>query len=769
MDLEALRFANFSMLDQAVTHWSTMTDDLNALEEDAREGLRNQANRANWAGLTATVSREFIGKTAGEFKDAFTQSRSIHKILQDTRDELKDYHRKLNEAIERGLKKNLSVTSTSGGGFTVTMNVHPDRAGKGTNVPDHGEADVTALRDEIQKILNDATESDSTASKVLKAIADQSKYGFSDVSYQDRDSAVRATEEADALAKLAGKAPENLSIKEFDRLNAGLKKYADDPLFSERFAEKLGAKGTLEFWAGINDPHRNPELGQARVEKFDDLQKNLSLTLAHATQGESQGMAEWKREMTNLGSQPVGKNIASPMGFQVMSNLMRWGDYDDKFLNSYGNELMKTEKKLSDNGTRVPNAWEHSGMDSYLNRTGTDSGSDPMTGFMKALSNSPDAATEFFNDPFIGDNSFEKEDDDGEIKKISLTNFQYLFEERDWPREQDDKGEDSIAGRNNLAMALEAATTGHAAGEMPTVDTPAHNSQQAKLTEDIIKSISENPEPLIKHGYMSDSIGQIAAEYMPDIHRGFHAGNASEDGLFPIAGSAADIKDPDLTRFLYTLGRNPDGYAAVNLGQHAYTASLMEYHFQNPDILAANSDFPQRDILKSTADSIALGAGKLEGVIASGRAYEGEIDGGAKDEQYNSALKSASTWGGSVVGIGIGLGTAPMLGPGGVVTGGLAGTAASEIISSLTDGSMKDSAGDQIYQNGEQIHGTKESTYELVEKSAGKAGIISGNGDPHITASVANQAERGFDEAQGRIDTYIEGQGVPKALETEDK
>ncbi len=55
-------------------------------------------------------------------------------------------------------------------------------------------------------------------------------------------------------------------------------------------------------------------------------------------------MTHWKHDMVDLGDQPISRN--STMGFQVMSNLMRWGDYDDHFLNDYGNRLIETEKKL---------------------------------------------------------------------------------------------------------------------------------------------------------------------------------------------------------------------------------------------------------------------------------------------------------------------------------------------------------------------------------------------------------------------------------------
>lgn len=672
MDFEDLHSANFKLLDDSVTDWSNMLKKLQALETDARDGLKGKAGKANWTGYNATVSREFVDKTAGEFGDAHTQATSIYNILSDTRDELKTQQRLLKEAIERGRGKNLTVTA-NGGGFTVREN--PDNKAPG------GESDVTGLRDELQGILNKATEIDSSAAKTLKALVDLTDYGFSDAEYKDRDTADAALKEAEQLAALAKKKPEDLTPEDFDKLNAGLKKYSGDELFAEHFASTLGAQGTLNFWAGINDPRLAYEVGSKRVDQYDDLQKNLSLTLATASQADTVEMYRWKGDMVNLGDQPISKNSGT-MGFQVMSNLMRWGDYDDQFLNSYGTKLIETEKKLTDNGRHEPMAWHQMGMDPLLNRTGTDSGSDPMTGFMKALANSPDAATDFFNGSFVTkdeDHEFEEDaDGNGKNEKRELSNFDYLFEERDWPQDRDDKGEDSIAGRNNMAMALEAATTGHPAGQMPTADTPPHTKAQADLMADVVASVSEDPERLTKHSYMSDSLGQMASEYLPDINRAMSDDkHGNTDKLYPIAGAQAPLTHPDVTRFLVSVGQNPDGYAAVEVGQKAYMANLMDYHL-NPD-LPADQRYPQSP--QDTVQEIARRSAEVGGTLAVGRqeAVVGPANQEAKDFA-DSVAQQKNAWSGAI-GTGIGVGVSFIATPvGGAVAGGVAGTVSSMVL-----------------------------------------------------------------------------------------
>nr|WSU73363.1 hypothetical protein OG499_10525 [Streptomyces anulatus] len=723
MDLDALRFGNFATLDEAVSDWGLLVRNLAQLKKQAEDGLRKAANSADWAGLNAQVTKEFVGKTAGEFADAHTQANTISKILTDTRDELRQHKKDVEEAISRGAKKNLTVVDNGGGGFTVTMNIHPDRAAKGTSVPEHDQSDVTALRDEVQGILKKATESDTSASKVLTAIANQSTMGFSDASYKDRDSAVEAVQAAEDLAKIAAKNPEDLTAADFDKINNGLDKYKNDPLFAERFATQLGPKKTLEFWQGINDPAVNPHVGRERLDKLDDLQRNLGLTLAAATQSDSADMTSWKGNMIKLGEQPIGRDGGGPMGFQVMSNLMRTGDYDDQFLKSYGNKLMETERKLTGNGEHENMAWQHRGPDPWLNRIGEDSGDDPLTGYLKGLSNSPDAATDFFNQEYVSkeDSPFERDTDgNGKNGKIPLSNFQYLFEEREWPQETNFKGDDDNTGRNTLALALEAATTGHPAGELPTVDTPAHNEGQTKLFESLVASVADDNERLTKHNYMTDSIGQITSEYLPDINRAMTNDSDEEtDNLFPVAGSSATLNHRDVNALLLTVGQNPEGYAAVEVANKQYMANLMDYHL-NPDLPA---DKVYSKDLQFTVEQIAQGSGEVSGTLAIGRqeAVAGEAE--EKDKKYEQSVgqwKNAVSGG---IGTGIGVGTSFIASPvGGAVAGGAASTASSMILESLfkdAEGKAKDDAGPvmgELWESG--VEKNSEYTEQAVEAAA---------------------------------------------------
>ncbi|MFC7933140.1 hypothetical protein [Streptomyces cinereoruber] len=400
MDLETLRQGSFGQLSQAITAWKGVVDKLKTLETDARDDLKAKADKANWAGVNATVSREFITKTAGEFADAHTQAKSIHDILKDTHDELVSYKQQLEQALERGRKKNLTVAQIPGG-FTVTMIIHPDRAAKGHEVPDHSPQDAEHLRDDIQVILDRATESDSTAATVLRALVDQAGAGFSGAEYGDRDSAIDALRKAEEAAKLLKEKGDEMSPEEFRKLNGLLASYRNDPLFQEKFATQVGPKAMLEFWADLSSPDSTKDLTRTQLAQLGDFQKNLGFVLGGATQSDSPAMRQWENDMVKLGGERFHTRTGDAYGFQIMSNLMRTGDYDDRFLNKYGSELVATEQKM-----KIPDRFYLMEPSLKMNFIGdAEFGRDPMTGFMTALSNSPDAATQFFNTTEPQDNA----------------------------------------------------------------------------------------------------------------------------------------------------------------------------------------------------------------------------------------------------------------------------------------------------------------------------------------------------------------------------
>ncbi|MGA5420605.1 hypothetical protein [Streptomyces lavendulocolor] len=538
MDFETLRQGSFSQLSQAITAWKGVADKLKTLETDARDDLKAKADKANWAGVNATVSRGFITKTAGEFTDAHTQATTIHNILKDTHDELVSYKQQLEQALERGRQKNLTVTPTAGGGFTVTMLIHPDRAAKGHDVPDHSPQDAEHLRDDVQRILNRATESDTTAATVLRAIVDQAEVGFSGAKYGDRDSAIDAVRNAEEAAKLLKEKGDEMSPEEFQRLNGLLASNKNDPLFQERFATQVGPKAMLEFWADLSSPDNPNELTRTltrtELNQLGEFQKNLGVVLGGATQSDSPAMRQWENDMVRLSGERYKIRTGEVYGYQIMSNLMRTGDYDDQFLNKYGNQLVATEEKM-----KVPgNYWQGMGqMMPKMNFIGdAEFGRDPMTGFMTALANSPDAATEFFN------------------TKEPQDNAQWVLKDR--PSFDDSPLNDGPnEALDATGKAMFAAVSGATGPDAPRSEFPPHTPEHAEAMKRSLEFLSAKGNDFPAE--MRDDMAFAMGNHGQTVHK------AMSD---PLGSHGLDADQ--LLEVSKQISRNKDTYAELTHQMH---------------------------------------------------------------------------------------------------------------------------------------------------------------------------------------------------------
>ncbi|MFJ9806832.1 hypothetical protein ACIRTB_01140 [Streptomyces sp. NPDC101158] len=91
---------DLTKLGTAATDWKTMAGDLAKLATDVRDGLAKKAEAARWQGVNATVTREFVGKTAKEFSDLQLEAESIANVLADAHAELTRYQKQAQTLTE---------------------------------------------------------------------------------------------------------------------------------------------------------------------------------------------------------------------------------------------------------------------------------------------------------------------------------------------------------------------------------------------------------------------------------------------------------------------------------------------------------------------------------------------------------------------------------------------------------------------------------------------------------------------------------------------
>ncbi|MDT0423621.1 DUF6571 family protein [Streptomyces evansiae] len=545
-----------------------------------------------------------------------------------------------------------------------------------------------------------------------------------------------AKKAAKRAATLAKKDPKDLSASEFDQLNALLADNRDEYPFAETFAAALGAKGTLLFWDAMANADVPAGYGGKsafpRGERLGEFQKNLSLTLAAATNSDTPAMRAWKKDMIALGDKPIEvrghepSTTSGPAGFVVMSNLMRFGDFDDKFLTDYGTALMKADRRHMENqGKPYHTVWDTGDL---VNHVGNDLGNDPFTGYMKALANSPDAATQFF--------TAKGKDENGKPQ----SNFTYLFEKRKWP-DDSAPGKESVTGLNSMGHALEAATTGHRPGELATAENLKHSKAQAGLFEDIVSSVSETRGELLDRGFLSDSMANMSAEYLPDLQQAMSGDRMNEGHLYPTPGATAEISEFVAARFLFAVARNPEGFDKLNVAQHVYAAGLMERHIKHPEEYELGAE--------DTIKVISRETGAFQGLIIGAQRAEADDDAAGAKARSEAWKGHASTWGGSVVGSAAGIATASLTGPGAAVAGDLVGTAAGQTFDGILNGfgDAEDKRIKQVYKNILK-QGDAESSAVLTVQESVKAATQ----DNAVATAVGSDVSQGLDDAQGVID-----------------
>ncbi|MFF8592650.1 hypothetical protein ACF061_14595 [Streptomyces sp. NPDC015220] len=686
MDLDALRNGNFAKLGEAVTDWEQMTKKLADLKKDAEDDLKAKADKAKWAGINATVSREFIARTVAEFADAHTQADSITKILSDTRGELIGYRTQLNDAIKRANDHDLTVTDNHDGTFAVMGNTRPDWASDPSGKT--GATDqkvVEAFRVEIEGILSGATQSDNSAAQALRLLVDQAEYGFADASYADRDEAAKAVAAAEELAKMA-KDPAGMSLDEIAAFDRTMGKYHDDPLFAEQFAKRLGAKGTLQFWTEMTQAHAGAK--GSELETMKSLQTNLGLTLATASFSDSDGMRDWKKDLIaerNTSFHPTNSSGAiGALGSQVISSLMRQGQFDTEFLDDYREKLFKADKAAGSSGTH--DLWVK-GYDAVDLVFGDDNGRDPLKGLFDGLSHNPEAAEHAFSS---------KSDLDHMLGTTMYT----------------DRGE-------SLGRALESAVTGVADGDTSS-PAPPHSEAQVEIMANVMSAVAQpgGGADLVGKG-LGESFGDMAAAYMPEISQSLASANSGS--TFLTNSEAPDAFQgklvPDVVRFLSATSADPAGRAGIICGESIYTGSLLDAHLSDPSLF----DGPPSQVL----GNIGRNAGIIEGIIGHSIA-DGEVKALVDGEaDYNDALKQKGDFAKNWVSIGFtGLKLPENLGGDlmGSVVGGGAGAVAGAAIDRLLEGQQMGGAKDAgLYMSAQDLYAMRDSVNQQTQWSTGDA------------------------------------------------
>ncbi|MGW7450616.1 hypothetical protein [Streptomyces sp. NPDC054787] len=634
-------------LQTAVTDWTAMAGKLDEMAEAARNGMKAKSDKAEWSGVTAGVARGFVDKTAKEFEDAAKAAKGIHKALTE------------GLAVFKSSKEHLRKIATEeapAAGFQV------DASGRVSAIPPATEAERNAARHDpdyqqslrenrglwqqkIDAIIDNCDDVDQSLARMLGANVTDS-HDFSGPKYGSLDA-----EQAGRAADLAKKGRQ-LSHDELVELNELLADNAKVPQFSKDFYERLGPKGALEFFGYMStDTYDYSKLDEQRLKDVQELQKNLGLNLATATNSKSEPHLpdSYAQELRKLGTQhiPLAKYDQNPpYGYQLLGGIMRYGNYDPKFLVPIADHATQIHAKDPDffNSTRHINGYGRN----LFNPSGVNgAGYDPVVSFLEAMGHSPEASAQFF-DPRRDLHAYSQ---DGTEKpgppdlgkgadKKPITSYLDFFanEKYDFTIDMEGTNPDDLKKVQTympdaLGHALEAAALGHAWDD-PKPEL--HRTEAGARVMDAAAAKYGGDAGLLKHQEaLADSLGNMTAGYIDDINRALsldpdHSVFGPRDGDKQAHMKLGREGARDL---LAALGQHPDAYATVSTAERLYSASVLESQGEHNGKI---DEGQARSTIRTTAE--------VQGILDESRAEQVRGVGEKKHEEYEKAHEQRSAW-----------------------------------------------------------------------------------------------------------------------------
>lgn len=637
--------APLDKLKASVDDWSKVTTDLETLATDATSTMAAKAKDDYWRGVNAEVTKPFVDKTAKEFDDAAKAAKGIKQILSDGYEAFKKAKDDLKKLMDtEAPAQHLVITAQ--GKVEASYPLEKDQGAR--HDPDYPEAlraqraKIEAMQKRVDAIIETCDDADIAVSNALKANITSDKHNFSAPKYSSIDA-----EEAQRAVDLAKKG-RDLSHQELEQLNELLKDNHDSKVFSRTFYDGLGPKGALQFFGQLStDTYDYAEQDKERLKDVQELQKNLGLNLATATDPsgkDDKWSQRWGDEMRKLGTEriPLAKHdYNGPYGYQLLGGIMRYGNYDPKFLNPIAEHVVQLHAKDPYMFADTKNTL---GYDkSPFNPSGKNgAGYDPVVSMLEALGHSPEASKEFFSsDPkaYNEDGTYK-----GGVPKNAdgkeITSYLDYFTDKDYKSFPDIVGHHPDDAKKSMdympdvfGHALESATLGHA------YDDPnpklVRDEASAGIMEKVVDKYGGDPEFLKKnHSALADSLGNMGAGYIDDL-------NWAIDKNDPDSIYAPD-KNPEAhasfgrsgaREFLSVLGQHPDAYASISTAERIYTTSVLETQVG-----------PDGKIDEGGARHAVNTGGQIQGILDQSRGDQVEAEGLKKHEEYEKAHEKRSAW-----------------------------------------------------------------------------------------------------------------------------
>ncbi|MFC0601809.1 hypothetical protein [Streptomyces palmae] len=722
MKYEDVIHAPVDKLQTAVDDWTDLAAKLDTMATTAREGMRAKADRADWKGVNAEVTRQFIRKTAHEVAEAAEAAKAIklllneaHTIFKKAKDDLIRIRDKDGPAAGITVDGHGKVTAkeilASKGGKKVKLE---DADASTRHDPDYALAlrkqqeAVTAWQNKIKRIIDTCQDADESLRVALTA-NDKDAHDFTPPKYRSLDQ-----EEADRAATLLSKGT-GLSDAELVQLDELLLDNRDNPAFAKPFYEHLGPKKALTLYGQIAIHSSEYSQGDKKhTEAVKKLQRGLGLNLATASH-DTTFAEKWGPELRKLGTQQFVLDrtgiVPTAYGYQLLGGILRYGNYDAKFLKPIAEHVTQLH---ADDPARFDPGPQGASYKNAFNPNGKDgAGYDPVLSVLEALGHSPEASKEFFsqeptlyNEDGSAADGYGPSDLDGSVGDSYLRYFANQHYESFADTDQsNDKAIEQAHGYMPKALghALESSTLGR---PWDAYSEPIkRDADSAKIMTNVIE-IYSNPDLLHEQKTISESLGRMGSAYIRDID--WLLDDDKDGSVYAPKDSFDDHlqnKQAHIRKFISTVAKYPDCYASLSEAQQIQTTSFLGQDFD----------------LKSTGDrsdirsSVELGA-ELQGRLDKARAEQVQKVGMDELQEYERKEERQAAWkqfGGSSAAAAVVTG-ATFLIPNSAAARGVAALAvpiASDIASDLMSNLIDQAIGKDTEQEGDK---KEESIEKLV-------------------------------------------------------
>ncbi|MFG3285717.1 hypothetical protein [Streptomyces sp. NPDC048111] len=642
-------------LKTAVDDWARMAARLERLAGEAHDGMRAHAERASWAGVNAGVTREFIARTARQFDDAAKEAAGVHRVLLDgygafrkARDELRSI---VDDAAKNGVV--IDATGTAAARHPLQDDVTARHDPGYPQALQKQKGAVEAWQRRVRAAVETCDDADEALRLALGGnVTDAHDFTAPKYASLADEEAARAVGLARQVTGPGGTAR---NVEALRRLQELMDDHRGDPGFSTSFYRRMGAGGTLEFSSHLSlDATGLGPAGTDRAASVRHIQDAMGPLLGLATSPRTPGHldASWTLALMRAGRRQMDvggvAGVATRVyGYQALGALLRHGTYDREFLLPVARDMVGFEH-------RHPKVFQEglpydTRLALNLDKTGG-RGFDPLTGLMTSLSNNPRVASEFFNEPVREDtdgNGIVTTDDtpvttkgeDGRPAPLGMVD--HLLD-----RGPADDAYDTVRGtgpttpfQSALGNALEAAVTGRTPGEAGARPVE-HSAGMARVMERVVHKIGSDPG-LLRDGedgapgklaWLSGHLGNMAAEYMPDMQA---AAENSAHQAKPF-GVLADFKKAQVGQFLGVVAQDPEAYGAISHAQQAYTTLLVRDVFVHPENHG-------HDVGEAVRNAVHPG-GQIAGMMAEARVEAIYEKHAADDQEFNKAVEDNSEW-----------------------------------------------------------------------------------------------------------------------------